>query len=726
MKKLFGLLLLLLLPLSFIHATPVFSNPDDSSLFPDTWANGTSETIAWTASISPAKLVLFRNTTGTNVFVKNIITLPAGAKSYPWIVNVATPGPGYKIAICPTTAWLLNYNSACQFSNSFTVTGPVTETPTTSITPTLTVSPTTIQPGGSATLNWKCDPVAKCYCSGSLIGGTGQLMLSELGLGSKSVSPTQTTTYTLSCRDKTITNSSYISTSAVLTVSSEPTTPSVKIILKANDVDQDITIKAGTTVNLSWQKVGTGVGFTSCRLGSQPADTSWDGVGGNVSGSKPVTPTVTTSYSIICWDSAETNYTDNLKVTVENPVIEIPPPVIVSTSKDTDKDGILDKDDKCPNTTSGAKVEANGCPKRFSGFVCNRNNPDRPVCKLNFGSGTTQTSCRADCKPVSKCSETSFFSIANKLDSNQYTLITEKNFKGWASQDPYDPSGDIQEIREKMGSEQRCYVVNNDRHSYEEKGSKALDILLTKSLPTPFTFFVLNPIDIDIVSNLVKYRAVGGHATVLTSISRTAFGYSLTIIDSNSDIDGNPKKMTVDCEYQKTKIFYPSQTGIPGQFIEETGDVICQYKYSQRDADGNLLEGWLAAYPMITPSNVTNGQDIAGTSALISARQAYCQSPDGRKNPNFCQRNVAKWLEDNYPLIPNQGVRGSEAGMCAGWSTFLLKVAYLGDFTGTDCYHEGEKSNSTSFQTGKTYLANSWQAISSPFNFLKDWFKNLK
>lgn len=719
MKKLFGLFLLLLLPLSFIHATDNFSNPDDSRLLPDTWTNGASETIAWNTSISPAKLVLFRNTGSGNVFVKNIGIPTIGAKSFLWIVDVSSPGSGYKIAVCPKVDTTAGYAS-CSYSDSFNIVGSAADTAVSSIVPTLTVSPATIQPGGSATLSWNCSSSEnissseKCYCLGSLTGGTGTLILP----GSKIVSPAQTTTYTLQCRDKTISNSSYISKTATLTVSSAPVVSDLKIVLKANNLEQDLTVQSGATVNLSWQRVGTG-GFTTCRLGSQPGDPAWDGVGTNVSGSKAVSPGVTTSYSIICWDASGTNYTDNLKVTVENQAGEIPPPVVTPTSNDTDKDGVIDTQDKCPNTTSGAKVATNGCPKRFSGFVCNRDNPEKPICKLNFGSGDTQSSCRADCKPKKSCSETSFASIAMSLSAPQYTLISEKDFRGWASQDPYDPSGDIQEIREEMGKDQRCFVVNNETRNYTETGSRALNVLLTTQLPTPFTFFVLNPIDITSVP--IKYKAVGGHATVLTSIAKTDFGYSLTIVDSNSDADGSPKKMSYDCVYRETKILYP--TGVPGQTTEEIGDILCMYNFSQRDEDGNLVEGWFASYPKIVSSNVTGGQDIAGTPDLIKARQNYCQSVAGRKNPSFCQRNVAKWLEDNYPIISNQGTRWSEAGMCAGWSTFLLRVAYLGDFTGTDCFHEEEKSNLTSLQMGRSYLANSWQAISSPFDFLRDWFK---
>jgi len=522
MKKLFGLLLLLLLPLSFIHATTVFSNPDDSSLLPDTWTNGTSETIAWTSSISPAKLVLFRNTTGNNVFVKNIITLPAGAKSYPWIVNVATPGPGYKIAICPTTAWLLNYNSACQFSNSFTVAGPVTETPTSTITPTLTVSPSTIQPGGSATLNWKCDPVAKCYCLGSLIpGGTGQLLLSELGLGSKAVSPTQTTTYTLSCRDKTITNASYTSKTTTLTVSSDPITPSVKIVLKANDVDQDITIKAGTTVNLSWQKVGTGVGFTSCRLGSTPQDTSWDGVGGNFSGYKPVTPTVTTSYSIICWDSAETNYTDNLKVTVEGVSTVIP-----------------------PTTTDYTKFACKSERQRINLFYYKNvyrcvedptGTSNRTQCLADCDPNTGSTNIPVITTPLASCSTPISLSIDDlfyNLRNNKPATIPSEDFNRWTSQNEA-------EIKESIDNLSVCHptpaLTVAEAPVQALQGAKKYT---DKGIPTMLAL---------VVGPKLSHMVV---ALKVTSTSIFPGYYKLKIFDPNG-----PSIVTINCQPKLITIF---------------------------------------------------------------------------------------------------------------------------------------------------------------------------
>jgi opacity protein-like surface antigen len=41
---------------------------------------------------------------------------------------------------------------------------------------------------------------------------------------------------------------------------------------------------------------------------------------------------------------------------------ELPPPEVVSTPKDSDRDGVLDDLDKCPGTPSGVKVDRSGCP----------------------------------------------------------------------------------------------------------------------------------------------------------------------------------------------------------------------------------------------------------------------------------------------------------------------------------------------------------------------------
>lgn len=44
------------------------------------------------------------------------------------------------------------------------------------------------------------------------------------------------------------------------------------------------------------------------------------------------------------------------------PVVVAPKPVVVAAPVDSDKDGVFDPQDKCPNTPSGFKVDADGCP----------------------------------------------------------------------------------------------------------------------------------------------------------------------------------------------------------------------------------------------------------------------------------------------------------------------------------------------------------------------------
>ncbi len=62
----------------------------------------------------------------------------------------------------------------------------------------------------------------------------------------------------------------------------------------------------------------------------------------------------------------------------EKPVVVIPPPPVVEAPKDRDGDGILDKDDKCPDVKGSAAMQ--GCPDRDGdGIADNEDNcPDKP------------------------------------------------------------------------------------------------------------------------------------------------------------------------------------------------------------------------------------------------------------------------------------------------------------------------------------------------------------
>ena len=733
MKKLFSLFLLLLLPLSFINAASVFSNPS-SGLFGDIWVNGTNENITWTYSStygSSAKLLLFRNTGGGNVLIKTFssVTNTSASHSYNWTVD-APAGSGYKLAICPTMAQAPDYRD-CGYSGNLTIKGAPTETPTSTITPTLTVSPSTIQPGGSATLNWNCSPAEKCYCLGSLIGGTGQLA----SVGTKSVFSTQTTTYTLQCRDKTITNASYVSETATLTVSSDPITPSVKIVLKANDVDQDITIKAGTAVKLSWQKERVGSNntyFTSCRIDSQPRDPSWDSPQEGAIGYRLVSPATTTNYSIICWDSAETNYTDDLKVTVENPAIEIPPPVIVSTSKDTDKDGILDKDDKCPNTVSGTKVATNGCPTQlFGGYICNTTTKK---CEYTRKSGELSKICSASCGkepvvpveeptiPTSACKdkEIPFAQISSSLKNFQYTKITENSFAEWSKTDNLDSvfwsggsgSGDKMDIQNEMSTIQTCYANTFD------------DILPGDKMPTN-TFIKMRdkiksytnkgnviPISYQIYARgffggTYKIKFMGAHSVVALKVKdESTFltqKFILEVIDPNSFA-----KDTLTCKVESLYQKPLSRTDTAVVTICHSQNLLSQIPIL-RETAGVGADIFL----MIYDEAVLNlGAEAA---PLIESRQKICQA-----NPSLglCKKTPVERLSNDYPQIDNTGDAANPRGFCKGWSLFSLRVAYLGDFVG-ECHPVAVKSPTQNF------LASLGAVTVTPFSNLVDFTQTL-
>ncbi|HEY6008132.1 MAG TPA: thrombospondin type 3 repeat-containing protein, partial [Geobacteraceae bacterium] len=117
-----------------------------------------------------------------------------------------------------------------------------------------------------------------------------------------------------------------------------PPPPKVTAQLKANPE----AIERGRSSALQWSTTGS-------------AQTTIDGVGAvPTSGSLTVAPERTTTYKLNAQGpggSAQSSAT----VTVKEPP---PPPAPL----DSDKDGVTDDKDKCPNTPAGTKVDAQGCP----------------------------------------------------------------------------------------------------------------------------------------------------------------------------------------------------------------------------------------------------------------------------------------------------------------------------------------------------------------------------
>jgi hypothetical protein len=168
-------------------------------------------------------------------------------------------------------------------------------------TVTLTANPATIAAGQTSTLAWSSTDATTCTASGGWSG-------TQAASGSQSVSPSSTTTYTLSCTGIGGTASH----SATVTVSSTPAPPTVT--LTANPTS----VASGQPSTLTW---------SSTNASSCTASGGWSGTQAT-SGTQSVSPTSTTTYTLACTGTGGTT-SQSATVTV------VPPPTVTLTANPT-------------------------------------------------------------------------------------------------------------------------------------------------------------------------------------------------------------------------------------------------------------------------------------------------------------------------------------------------------------------------------------------------------
>lgn len=177
---------------------------------------------------------------------------------------------------------------------------PPTPMPAPAPTVSLGASPAAITSGASSTLTWSSTNADSCMASGSS-AFTGTKYIS----GTQSVSPTSTTTYTLSCTGAGGSDSA----SYTVTVTAPPLAPTVS--LNANPTS----IASGDSVTLSWSSQNA----TGCT-----ASSGWSGSKA-ASGSQVVGPlTQSTTYLLTCsgdGGSANASVTVSVMPVVPAPVL---------------------------------------------------------------------------------------------------------------------------------------------------------------------------------------------------------------------------------------------------------------------------------------------------------------------------------------------------------------------------------------------------------------------
>ena len=241
---------------------------------PSTITAGQSSTLTWL--VQGATSVSINNGVGNVALTGSTTVTPATTTTYT-LTAVAPAGnitATATVTVNPavTTTYTL---TAVGPSGNVTATTTVTVGPGTSLTGTPQIlrfeaSPRSIQPGQQSTLSWATSGAATAS-----ISGIGAVTLN----GSTTVSPAQTTTYTLSA-----TSSDGKTVTAPITVTvSTGTVPQVVVF-----VVSPTTIDPGSSAKLCWQVTGA----TSISI--QP------GIGSNLNANDcaTVSPSVTTTYTL--------------------------------------------------------------------------------------------------------------------------------------------------------------------------------------------------------------------------------------------------------------------------------------------------------------------------------------------------------------------------------------------------------------------------------------------
>jgi hypothetical protein len=205
---------------------------------------------------------------------KNATACTAGGG---WAGNKATSG---KASIAPnstTTVTLTCTGPAGSTHATAVITVTAASTPPTPAV-TLTATSATIPSGSTSTLKWSSKNVTSCARSGGWSGA-------EAANGSLVVAPMSTTTYVLAC-----TNSAGTAQSATkITVNSAAPPPAPTATLRAGAAS----ITSGGSTTLTW---------SSTNASSCTASGGWTGTEA-ASGTKSVSPTATTTYTLGCTGS---------------------------------------------------------------------------------------------------------------------------------------------------------------------------------------------------------------------------------------------------------------------------------------------------------------------------------------------------------------------------------------------------------------------------------------
>jgi len=243
----------------------------------------------------------------------------------------------------------------------------------------------------------------------------------------------------------------------------------------------------------------------------------------------------------------------------------------------------------------------------------------------------------------------------HSLRNNLFTNLAGNNFRSWAVDyqgavveeiistqceyvDAYSEFENFFNVRETLRAITTLKTITDARDP------AILTIRWSKTLPSKVNSF-----------------RVFAHAVIalkITNVSdRTGIKYEIRYLDPNG-----PKVETMDCVVDKKWYPVPVDNTTLRFSIVEKKALFCRYPGAQTDV-----------FPFLTSNTLDFNNNL---------RTEFYRLCSVMSQSSFClsRQNLSRWLEENYPLIDNPYILG---GNCLGWSKFMLRVAYLGNFVGT-------------------------------------------
>jgi uncharacterized repeat protein (TIGR01451 family) len=187
------------------------------------------------------------------------------------------------------------------------------------VTGSIVASPGTICAGGTSNISWATTNATSI----TIEPGIGSVS----AYGSRDVSPTQTTTYTMTLSNST---GGYGQTSATVYVTGQCQPPVQNPTVNISASPMSIT--SGDSTYLTWNSTNA----TSCTGTSTPFNSQWNGAK-NLSGSglKMSNLTSTTTFNILCYNATGQQANDSVTATVQTPPPAHSPTVTISANPTT-------------------------------------------------------------------------------------------------------------------------------------------------------------------------------------------------------------------------------------------------------------------------------------------------------------------------------------------------------------------------------------------------------